>query len=110
MPMIETTTIRSTPARSPAACRLRAAAVKKSVASASSGDGPVAASMSVDAGERGVEPVAGDHVDAGRPGHRDRLVAALAQELDDVRPTRPVPPATAILRCMMCLLIVVLKG
>jgi hypothetical protein len=43
--MIETTTIRLTPARSPAALRLRAAVVKNSVAACSSGDGPVAASM-----------------------------------------------------------------
>ncbi len=42
--MIDTTTIRCTPARSPAACRFRAAVVKNAVASYSSPDGPVAVS------------------------------------------------------------------
>ena len=42
--MIDTTTIRSTPACWPASCRLRAAVVKNSVAACSSGEGPVAAS------------------------------------------------------------------
>src|SRR5436190_1866661 len=42
--MIDTTTIRRTPARSPAACRLRAEVVKNSVAARSSGEGPVATS------------------------------------------------------------------
>jgi hypothetical protein len=44
-PMIDTTTICSTPARSPTCCRLRAEAVKKSVAAACSDEGWVAASM-----------------------------------------------------------------
>ena len=42
--MIDTTTIRCTPARSPASWRFRAAVVKNSVAAAWSGEGPVAAS------------------------------------------------------------------
>jgi hypothetical protein len=43
--MIDTTTIRCTPARSPASCRLRAASVKNSVAAAWSGEDVVATSM-----------------------------------------------------------------
>jgi hypothetical protein len=42
--MIETTTIRWTPASAPASCRFRAAVVKNSVAASRSGEGPVAAS------------------------------------------------------------------
>src|SRR4051812_29541408 len=49
MPMIETTTIRLTPAAAPARCRFRAEAVKNAVASSWSGEGPVAASMIVSA-------------------------------------------------------------
>src|SRR5437764_5974490 len=45
--MIETTTIRFTLAAAPARCRFRAEVVKKAVASSWSGDGPVAASMTV---------------------------------------------------------------
>src|SRR6478672_3406228 len=47
MPMIETTTIRVTPAAAPARCTFRADAVKNAVACSSSGEGPVAASMMV---------------------------------------------------------------
>jgi hypothetical protein len=43
--MIETTTIRRTPARSPSSCRLRAAVVKNSVAASCSGEAPVATSI-----------------------------------------------------------------
>jgi hypothetical protein len=43
--MIDTTTIRRTPARPPASWRLRAAVVKNSFAASSSAEGPVAVSM-----------------------------------------------------------------
>ena len=48
MPMIDTRTTRSTPARAAAADRLRVAVVKNSVASAWSDEAPVAASIRVD--------------------------------------------------------------
>src|SRR5262245_42706116 len=47
MPMIETTTIRCTPACSPSRCRFPAEAVKNAVASCWSGDGLVAVSITV---------------------------------------------------------------
>jgi len=43
--MMDTSTMRRTPARAPASCRFRAAAVKNSVAVTWSGDHPVATSM-----------------------------------------------------------------
>jgi hypothetical protein len=43
--MMDTTIIRRTPARSPAPCRFRAAAVKNPVAVSWSGEGPLATSM-----------------------------------------------------------------
>jgi hypothetical protein len=45
MPMIDTSTMRFTPASVPTSCRLRVAVVKKCVASSWSGEGPVAPSM-----------------------------------------------------------------
>src|SRR5438067_2545318 len=42
--MIDTTTIRRTPARSPASCKLRAAVVKNAVAASCSGEGPLVVS------------------------------------------------------------------
>ena len=66
--MIETVTIRCTPARSPCSCRFLAAVVKNSVAASCSGEGPVAASTISSAPARAsARPSPGDHVHAGRP-------------------------------------------
>jgi hypothetical protein len=82
--MIETTTSRCTPARSPAACRLRAEAVKNAVACCSSGD-----DHGVHAAQGLVEALAGDDVDPGRAGHRHRVVPALAQDVHHVASEAP---------------------
>ena len=74
--MIDTTTIRPTPACAPVSCRLRDAVVKKSVAAFSSGEGPrgrVDDALHADQGIR--ETVTGDHVDATRARYRDNLMS-----------------------------------
>ena len=85
--------------------------VKKAVASASSGDGPVAAStiapQPASAASRPSPVMTSTPVDrdigtASKP--RSRSSSTMWD------PTRPVPPATAILRFMVCLLIVGLEG
>src|SRR6266700_1580194 len=79
--MMDTTTIRRTPARSPACCRFRAAAVKNVVAACCSGEGPVTTST---------------------PLERDIATTSWPPALRmwaTWRPTLPVAPATAILRC-----------
>ena len=83
--MIDTTTIRWTPARSPSSCRLRAEARKNSVAGSCSFDGHEAAStMHIHACQSLAQTLTGDHVHARRPGHRDDVVPGLLEYLDDM--------------------------
>jgi hypothetical protein len=97
MPMIETTSIRRTPAASPASWRFRLAVVKNAVASASSGDGPVAASMMQSTPVRArSRPTA---VMTSRPWFREIGTTPCprsSRTSTTWRPSRPVAPATAI--------------
>ena len=86
MPMIETTTIRFAAAAAPARCRFRAEAVKNSVASSWSGEGPVAVSMIVSVpASASSETLAADHVDALGARDRDHIMPPLLEDLDEVR-------------------------
>src|SRR3954452_14811254 len=97
MPMIEATTIRFAPAAAPARCRLRAEAVKNAVASAWSGEGPVAVSTIVSTPVRAwLSP---SPVTTSTPSERDIATTSWPRDSrisTSGRPTRPVAPATAI--------------
>src|SRR4051812_33912011 len=69
--MIDTTTIRFTPACTPASCRLRAAAVKNWVAASCSGEG-----------RRQTLP--SDQVHPARTRHRNNVISAGLEHIDDM--------------------------
>src|SRR5918912_1247939 len=99
--MMDTTTIRRTPARSPASCRFRAVAVKNAVAASWSGEdsspvGLLTRAGHVDdalhAGQGLCQTVSGDHVHAARPRHRDDVVSPGLEHVDDVTADPPGRP------------------
>src|ERR671934_353829 len=99
--MMETTTICCTPARSPASCRFRAAAVKNFVAASWSGEdsspvGLLTRAGHVDdalhAGQGLRQTVPGDYVHAARPRHRDDVVSPGLEHVDDMTADPPSRP------------------
>jgi hypothetical protein len=95
--MIETRTIRRTPARAPSSCMFRVAAVKKSVAACCSGEAPLVASTRESTSRNAsARP---SPVTTSIPAERE--IATTSRPCSSStsttwRPTLPVTPATAI--------------
>jgi hypothetical protein len=110
IPIIDTTTIRCTPARSPASCRFWAADVKNSVAAFCSGEGPLDTSMTDSTPSRAdARP---SPMITSTPLERDIATTSCPSTLSTStirRPTLPVAPATAILLCV-CMITLLQRG
>src|SRR5947207_3811224 len=99
--MIETTTIRCTPACAPSCCRLCVAAVKNSVAACCSGEAPLVASTT-DSTPRNAS-ASSSPVTTSTPAEREIATTSYpcsSSTSTRWRPTLPVAPATAILPCV----------
>src|SRR6266571_1626143 len=100
--MIDTTTIRRTPASLPVSCRFRVAVMKKSVAAFWSGEGPLATSMTHSTPARAsARP---SPLITSTPSERDIWTTSCPSAVrtsTTCRPTLPVAPATAILMLVL---------